>query len=104
MSLKPETLAVLQAALKNISGLAMLTLLSENGLYNYIKPILDEYKEEYDDELLKSSLNRILDFVKLAPNMVTILMSEQGRNSLMRTMQLHSPDVVFILLLDYLKR
>ena len=104
MTFKPKTIAALKTAFDSLSGLAMLALLSENGLYNFMKPILDEYKQEYDDELLKSSLNKALEIIKLAPNLMTLVMSEQGRASLMRTMQLHSPDVVFPLLLNYIKQ
>lgn len=100
-SLKTETLSAIQEAFSNLGLLDMLKFLEEDGIYDFLKPILDEHEEQYDDELLRASLNKLLTVVTNVPTIVALAMIEEARNSLVRCVQLHAPETIFPLLLAY---
>ena len=102
-TLKQETIDDIKAAFDAMGFIDKISLLDKDGIYNFLKPILDKNEQEYDDELLRNSLNRILNVVYIAPDILALAMQEEARNSVMRCAQLHSPEVIFPLLLEYFK-
>ena len=99
MSLKAETIMAIQDSFEKLTLLGKMALMGEDGFYDFLKPILDAQEETYDDESLRLSLNRLLDIIQIAPEILLLVMDETTQESLMRCIQLHSPEVVFPLLL-----
>lgn len=102
-TLKQETLDDIKAEFDKLGMWDKMAFLMEDGIYNFLKPILDKHNQQYEELMLKDSLNRLLDLIKIAPAALALALSETAQESVMRTVQLHSPEVVFPLLLEYFK-
>jgi len=75
----------------------LMKLLSEDGLYNFLSPILDEYKVSFDKTKLKDYTNVIVNFVTTAG--ISVAASLVSNMSLAtRFMGMHFPEVNYALL------
>lgn len=77
----------------------LMGLLQEDGLYNFLKPILDEFSVSYEEETLKEKLNNLLYLLMQKSNLLLIAMSEQYRANMMRAVYFHTLEVVLPLLI-----
>lgn len=103
MSLKAETIADIMSRLQDMmenNPMAILALLGDNGLYNFLKPILDEHGETYKEEDLQEALNYLVKIITTC-QILLLAITEDNRNNVLRTVQLHGPETVFPLLLEY---
>lgn len=76
----------------------LVLLLQEDGLYNFLKPILDEYQISYDEVALKDKLNGVLYFLQQKSNLLFMAMSEEMRSNILRTIYFHTLETVVPLL------
>lgn len=77
----------------------LMKLLSEDGLYNFLSPILDEYKVSFDKTKLKDYTNVIVNFVTTAG--ISVAASLVSNLTLAtRFMGMHFPEVNYALLKD----
>lgn len=101
--LKDETFARIINRFGNLSLGEVLVLISEDGLYEFLKPYIDEDNIEYDSEYLKESLNKIIRFL-LGPGVVVANVLLLGStSSLMRMMNQHYGEVYYVILKDMIK-
>ena len=104
LSLKPETTSAVKEAFDklNIVDKALL-ILDETGVYNFLKPIFDRTNQPYDDEMLKSSTVKLVAFAKKS-SIISKITSSDFQNTALRSIQLHAPETVLPLLVDYLSK
>ncbi len=93
-SLSSETTNKIKTRLSEL-GNNMYTLLSPDGFYNFLKPILDEDNVTYVDDSLRSSCATLQKFLMGNPSILTSFMLN---NNLMRIISMHSPEVTYVLL------
>ena len=70
-------------------------IMSDDGFYNFLKPILDEDEVTYDDDSLRASCATLQKFLA---NNGTILASFMANSNLTRIISMHSPEVTYVLL------
>lgn len=103
--LQTSTLYDLLDKLSN-SGIGdLFGLLGENGIYNFLKPVLDANDEPYDDAKLKASTNYAQELFANVSSVLTLVISmafsEEFANSFVRCALYHRPDVVLVSLYNY---
>ena len=100
-NLKSETLTDIMEEFSKLSTnpWAMIGLMADDGLYNFLKPILDKHNEKYDPTKLRNACNK---FVKLGVNSGVILLAanEDIRNNLARCVLCHTPEIELAMLLE----
>lgn len=105
IGLKTSTLYGLVDKLSNSGIGELFALLAEDGLYMFMKPVLDEHGEQYEDAKLKSSLNKAQALFENVPAVFTLIisiaLSEEFANSFIRCVSFHRPDVVLVSLYNY---
>lgn len=105
MSLPNTTVNKIKNKISTLSGFEYLTLLAEDGLYDLIKPMLDEDNIQYDDAALKAHLNGLVKIVASKFNFLvdfidtnTYGIKESMKNNILRVGYMHSPEVVYSLI------
>ena len=101
MTLKSKTTNDIMNKFSNISFTDIAQLLEEDGLYNFIKPVLDANNETYDDTKLKDATNDIVRYIKNNADIASFMIDANARNSLTRTVSCHYPEVNLVLLYNY---
>ena len=102
-TLSDSTLAKIMEAIKALEGFQKLTILSEDGLYNLVKPILDEDGYEYVDEELRTNLNKVAaEMLPTCTELLLVVMAEKTDN-LVRSINMHYPETAYVLLNNYAK-
>ena len=100
-SLPNATSNKLMDKLSNATLTEMLSLLSDDGIYNFIKPVLDEDHISYDDATFKANC---AVFTKLLQNNVMLLYSiagsDAGKSNIQRCIYMHMPEAEYVLLKD----
>ena len=95
-SIKKETLNDITSHITD----NVFSLLVEDGLYNFLKEIFDNHQESYDDTRLRESCNYLVSFfIYIVPGVIPVILNEDYRNCLIRSVQLHSCEVILPLLL-----
>lgn len=102
-SLPQETVMHIKEALESLEGIEFLILLSEDGIYNKISPILDRDGVSYDETKLKAATNKITAFMN---NHLDLIMkfvgasgiSEEMANNLGRILLMHYPEMTYALI------
>ena len=102
MGLKFSTVVAL---LEGINVNALASFMAEDGLYNYLKSVLDAQKETYDDQKLRDMSNSI---AKMLTSMIGVLLTAasicgEGANldNFIRSLEFHFPEVVLVSLYNY---
>ena len=76
------------------------SLLTQDGLYDFLKEKLDAHGETYDDVLLRESCNYLVGFVMyICPDVVMYMLNDDYQSCIIRAAQLHTPEVILPLLL-----
>ena len=99
MSLKTSTTDKMMADISEKSMWELLGLLSEDGLYDFLKPYLDEDGIQYDDEELKGHISVAIDFVSGPGSSILILATAEG--AFQRMIQMHYAETDYVLLKNY---
>lgn len=94
-SLSSETSNKIKTRFDALDTWGKITIMGEDGIYNFLKPILDEDHVTYDDESLQASCATLQKF--LLSNQ-TILSSFMTNSNLTRIISMHSPEVTYVLL------
>ena len=100
-TLSDSTLNKIKDKIASLDALQKAMLLATDGLYNVVKPILDEDGYEYNDEELRTNLNAIgAELLPTCTELLMILLNEKTQN-LARIINMHYPETVYVLLEKY---
>ena len=99
LSLPDNVTAALKDKLSKMGTLEMLSLLSVDGLYNFIAPVLDEYSFAYDEEVLRPASNAIVGLAQQKLKVLLLLAGEPTKANLLRLVHFHTLEAVLPLLL-----
>ena len=82
---------------------AMGLLMTENGVYNFIKPYLDEAGYNYEEEALKLETETIRKFIypKIAIVLGFVASETALGNNMKRMLLMHYPEITYVLLMNY---
>ena len=100
-SLKSSTTNQIMNRISGMSVLEIAGLISEDGLYNLLKPILDNNHESYNDSELRSKTNALIYFIQANYELISLASNGIFRSNFQRSTECHYPEVVFALLLNY---
>ena len=99
-TLKPETVEKIKNDI--LGGSKIFDLLSEDTTYTLLKGYLDEDGMEYDDAELRVVSKQLSNFVmKVGISLVGVLMSDSAKDSLLRTIDFHYPEITYSLFANY---
>ncbi|MBP5092307.1 MAG: hypothetical protein J6328_07150 [Bacilli bacterium] len=99
-SLPQEALDDLLSLTETIDIGQAASLLEEDGVFNLLKPILDEHEVEYDEETLKRSVSKLVRAIGEKPTLAAKLMDEGFRNNLLRSIYFHTLECILPLLIN----
>ncbi len=86
-------------AFNNLGPLDMFALLGQDGVYNFIKPFLDDNHVTYDDAQLKTSCECIRGILNIARTSGLIGVNN---SNIQRVVNMHFPEVNYVLLKSYI--
>lgn len=100
-SLENSTVNKIMTEFQNLTTTDMLKLFNveESGLYNFLKPILDADKVQYDDSKLHPACDCITKLLQSNLNAIIVVMGDT--NSLMHCVNMHMPETEYVLLNAY---
>ncbi len=101
MTLKSSTVKQITTALSNMQTYEYIYLLQEDGMYKFLKPILDNNSEVYDDAKLKESTNTLATLAANNAELLSFAMNASSRNNLQRSISFHYLEVGLVLLNRY---
>ena len=99
-SLSENTKANIQSAFSKLDLIGYLSLMAEDGFYNFIKPYFDADGVEYDDALLRATCNRLLSFV-IGPGAGILGEAMSYSSNLQRMIYFHTFEVNYVLLKNF---
>ena len=99
LSLPSEVVDAIMAKIKAAGLGELMGLLSPDGIYNFILPILQEKEVVYEEEPLKAALNGLLYLVINKQMILLFAMDETSRADLMRSVYFHALETVVPLLI-----
>ena len=85
-------------AFNNMGMMDMLALFGEDGIYNFIKPFLDDNHVTYDDAQLKDACECIRGLLNIARTSGIVGVNN---NNIQRVVNMHYPEVNYVLLKNY---
>ena len=94
-SLSSSTANKIKTRFNELDAMGKIMIMSDDGFYNFLKPILDEDEVTYDDDSLRASCATLQKFLA---NNGTILASFMANSNLTRIISMHSPEVTYVLL------
>ena len=94
-SLSSSTANKIKTRFDELDAMGKIMIMSDDGFYNFLKPILDEDEVTYDDDSLRASCATLQKFLA---NNGTILASFMANSNLTRIISMHSPEVTYVLL------
>ena len=94
-SLSSETSNKIKTRFDELDFMGKAAIMADGGIYNFLKPILDEDNVTYNDESLQTSCATLQKFLVNNP---TILTSFMSNSNLTRIISMHSPEVTYVLL------
>ena len=94
-SLSSETSNKIKTRFDELDFMGKAAIMADDGIYNFLKPILDEDNVTYNDESLQASCATLQKFLVNNP---TILASFMANSNLTRIISMHSPEVTYVLL------
>ncbi len=98
-SLSSSTTNKLMKKLENSTLTEKAALLSTDGIYNFVKPVLDEDHVPYVDEELHTNCNVMTKFLQHnASILLSVMMSDAGMESLKHIIYMHMPEAEYVLL------
>ena len=97
-SLSSSTTNKLMEKLNNATITEKISLATTDGIYNFIKPVLDEDHVAYDDEELHTNCNIMTKF--LQSNLTLVMTVLNNMDNLMHIIYMHMPEAEYVLLKD----
>ena len=99
-SLPTLTANKIKSGLQSMSAYEIFVMLSDNdGLYKFIKAILDEDSIPYEESQLQPTCYSLTLLVRAKITLVyNIYSDENGKSNLSRTLMMHTPDLVYVLI------
>ena len=99
-ALKPETVAAIKEGVAALEGFAILGLLAEDGLYNFLDPYIAADGFEYVSEDLRTHCNNAVNFI-IGPGVVLIILLTDDSGIMNRALLQHTPEINYVLLNNY---
>ena len=100
-SLSSSTTNKLMKKLDESSLTEKASLLATDGIYNFVKPVLDEDHVPYVDEELHTNCNVMTKFLQHnASILLSVMMSDSGMENLKHIIYMHMPEAEYVLLKD----
>ena len=93
-SLPSDVVEDIKTKLSEMGAFGMLGLLSTDGLYNFLTPILNEHNFAYDDAQLKASTNAAVELATQKIALLLLFASEDYKPNLMRLIYFHALETV----------
>ncbi len=75
-------------------------LLNDDGIYNFLSPILDENNVTYEAGKLKDTTNQFIYFIGGKSELLLLAVAESSQNDLVRLIYFHTLEAVLPLLLN----
>ena len=98
-SLNSSTTNKLMTKFSELDQVGMFMLLGDDGVYNFIRPVLVEDNVQFDDAELKTNCAVLTKFLR---NNITLLLGiladPNGADSLKRIIYMHAPEAEYVLL------
>lgn len=98
--LPQKVLDIISDSFDELKTVEKTDLLKEDGIYNFLVPILVENDVLYDAIMLKEVTNDLIKFIQQKPMFVTWAVSKNFINNLMRTIYFHTLETVLPLLVN----
>ena len=99
------TKAKITARFQALSALGKMTVLADNGIYNFLKPILDEDNVQYDDEQFKPACQALNKLVQAKFSLLyhfidtsTMGLNAAAVNNMTRAISMHYPETIYVLI------
>ena len=99
--LKSSTISSIVTALGEKSYIDYLGFLAQDELYNFLEPILDAASETYDKDKLKTTINKMVNFVSQIKDIFTLAIQSGFIGNMKRVVESHMPEVVLALLINF---
>ena len=99
-SLDEKTLNDIKEAFSALDTWSMIGLISEDGLYNFLKPILDANEVVYDDEMLRTNTNALITFATQKYMILMWAMSDDVKGNVYRVVYYHCLEAILPLLIN----
>ena len=96
-SLSGSTRNKISSRLQALDATGMMAIMADDGLYNFLKPILDEDNVEYNDDNLHASCTVMTKFMQ---NNFAVVYSMFTSTNLTRIISMHAPEITYVLLKD----
>ena len=96
-SLKKETTDAIKTGIESLDIWGKLGLLAEDGLYNFLKPYIDEDGFVYESEDLRTHCNTALEFME-GPGVNILGLALNSNNPMSRAILLHTPEINYTLM------
>lgn len=93
-SLPSDVVEDIKTKLSEMGAFGMLGLLSTDGLYNFLTPILNEHNFAYDDAQLKTSTNAVAELATQKIALLLLFASADYKQNLMRLIDFHALETV----------
>lgn len=99
-SLPNEVIDAIKVKFDELDLLAKMGLLNDDGIYNFLSPILDENNVTYEAEKLKDTTNQFIYFIGGKSELLLLAVAESSQNDLVRLVYFHTLEAVLPLLLN----
>ena len=97
-SLPQSTINKISEKFQNLQPMDYLTLLGDDGLYNMIKPILDQDHIQYDATALRSACATLKTLLVEKYSLISTLQDEDFSGNLRRIISQHALEAVYVLI------
>ena len=105
-SLKRETLSKIMDDLEEKGAAGIISMLTVDSFYKYIKPFIDEDGISYNEEELKGHLQVVINFIMgpVITGFASFLLQESGLDFFKRIALNHFPETNYVMLKRYVKK
>ena len=99
-TLKPETVDSIITEVRSIGITDIFSLLDDNGVYNFLKPFIDDDGADYNDAELLEHSEKIRNFI-LRDGMVLSAVALLYKDNVELAIDMHFPEINYVLLKNY---
>ena len=97
-SLKGSTLNDISNGFQSMTMFDMMALYQEDGLYNFLKPYIDEDGYPYEEDEMKYHCDKVFKFLSVGQANLLATVLGEGKNNVSRMLAMHYPETSYVLL------